>query len=321
MQEAEKMKTEKTEKSHSIIAKLPKAFIGQNTIQKNIDLLIEKVKVSNEPLPHLLFIGEEGMGKKTLAGLMAKKLGRTIVMLASSEINNAGDLIGVLTNLEEGDFFVLADVEKLNKQVKDFIYPAIHNYQIDFVIDKGPYAKRIEFNLKHFTLITTTTNTYKLDSMIKKVFFATFEFDDYSKEEIEQILLNRADLLGVRLDDESSKSIAQKANGSPAEASDLLDKLCKYAKISKVTLITNNLVDEWHSFFTDQREQNGIDRSIPGDVRREVWRRDAGKCLECGSREKLEYDHIIPVSKGGSNTARNIRLLCENCNRKKRDNI
>lgn len=302
---------------------LPDIFIGQKKILEKINILVEKAKTTNNPLPHMLLVGDEGMGKETLARIIAQQLNSNITISFGDCIEKAGDIIGILTNLNERDIFLIKDIEKLNKIVKDFLYPALHSYQIDFVIDKGPYAKQVKFNLKQFTLISTTSQLDKLDTNLARTFFSIYRFAPYSTEEISQLILNKSRLLNVVCDEESIKYISQKANGVPAEAVSLFNKVVKYAELSGVKLITNEVIQECLVLSESEYEadKKDIGRNIPGEVRREVWRRDEGKCVECGSQEKLEYDHVIPVTKGGSNTARNIRLLCEVCNRKKRDNI
>ncbi len=298
-------------------------FIGQSQIVEKVNILVDKAKSRNKPLPNMLFVGDEGIGKETLVRIIAKKLNRKIKIYYCEEIKKAGDLIGILTNLGEGDIFLIKDIEKPNKTIKEFLYPALHTFQIDFVIDKGPYEKTVRFNLKPFTCIATASKLNKLSPDFKNLFFSDYRFIPYSNEEITQIILNKAKASQIILNEESLKFITQRANGVPSEGVSLFNKVVKYSELSDIKLITGDIIQECLKVSESEfkEEVKNVDRSISEEVRLKVWRRDSGKCVKCSSQERLEFDHIIPVSKGGSNTERNIQLLCENCNRKKKDNI
>ena len=159
--------------------------------------------------------------------------------------------------------------------------------------------------------------------MLKNLFFSIYRFIPYSDEEITQIILNKAKVSQITIDEESLKFITQRANGIPSEGARLFDKVKQYAQLSDVKLITGDIIQECLKVSESEfkKETKDVDRNISEEVRLKVWRRDGGKCVICGSQEKLEFDHTIPVSKGGSNTERNVRLLCERCNRERRDHI
>ena len=314
---------ENTKQEAVLLSDKSDLFIGQNQIVEKVNILLDKAKSAKVPLPHMLFMGDEGMGKETLARMIAKKLNCKIKVCNGGEIENAGDLIGILTNLGEGDIFSIKDIEKSKKVVKDFLYPALNTFQIDFVIDKGPYAKQIKFNIKPFTCIATASKPDKLSPDFKNLFFSIYRFIPYSDEEITQIILNKAKVSQITIDEESLKFITQRANGIPSEGARLFDKVKQYAQLSDVKLITGDIIQECLKVSESEfkKETKDVDRNISEEVRLKVWRRDGGKCVICGSQEKLEFDHTIPVSKGGSNTERNVRLLCERCNRERRDHI
>ena len=295
-------------------------FIGQEQLIKKVNALIDKAKTTNKSIPHMLFIGEDGMGKETLARIIANQANRKITAISEDSIGQVGDLIGVLTNLAEGDILFINEMDRLSKNIKKCLCPAMKHFECDFVIDKGPYAKNIRFNLKRFTLIGTTTQPDRVDANLMKSFFSIYNFTPYSVSEISKIIAHRGSLANISLDEEALKNIAQKANGNPAN---LFNKVLSYAELSDIKLITKDIVEECLNTLEGEHSEDevGTDRTVSEEVRLQVWRRDSGKCVKCGGQERLEYDHIIPVSKGGSNTARNVQLLCEKCNRKKKDNI
>lgn len=301
---------------------LPDIFIGQEKILEKINTLIDKANKSNKPLPHLLFVGEEGAGKETLTKIIAKKLNAKITITYGASIELAGDFIGIVTNLKERDVLLIKDIDGLPIVVKEFLYPAMESCQIDFVIDKGPYAKTIKFNLKPFTLIGTTSNPKKLGDKLINLFYSVYNFSPYVGDNLLQIIQNKAKAKGINIDKETSKYFADKL-GLTTKKTLFIDKVIAFTTISDSKTITKEIIQEFLSTIETSEEPIEEDnrRSIPNKVRTEVWRRDEGKCTKCGSRENLEYDHIIPVSKGGSNTTRNIELLCEKCNREKRGNI
>ncbi len=304
----------------------PEVFIGQEKIVEKTDILIERVKSSKKALPHMLFVGEEGMGKGTLGRVIAKRINSRITILNAQtlSLSRAGDFIGILTNLEERDILCISEIDKLSKTFSEFLFPAISNFKIDFVVDKGPHAQTINFDLKRFTLIATTSQLNRVNKNLLTCFFITYAFEPYLESQIGQILVNKAKVDGLQVEEKLLEDITKKAYGIPAEAMGLFNKAVIYAKTFDIKILTKEIFEEsikLSGYQATLTARKLIDRSISDDVRLKVWRRDEGKCVKCGSLEKLEYDHIIPVSKGGSNTERNVRLLCEKCNRTKSDGI
>ena len=306
------------------IVDYPDVFIGQEKIIEKIDILIERVKSSKKALPHMLLVGEEGMGKGTLIKVIAHKASARITILNAQSLDRAGDFIGILTNLEERDILCITDIDKLSKTMVEFLLPALSDCKIDFIVDKGPYAKTINFDLKKFTLIATATDLNKVNKNLLKYFFIVYSFEPYLESQIGQILTNKAKASGLQVDEKLLEDITKKAYGIPAEAMCLFNKAVVYAKTFDVKILTKEIFEEIIKLSGYQTALTGrrlVDRAISDEVRLRVWRRDEGKCVKCSSQERLEYDHIIPVSKGGSNTERNVQLLCEKCNREKSNSI
>ncbi len=303
----------------------PPPFVGQEEITKKIDQLINRSKASQSPFPHTLFIGEEGMGKRTLALNIAHNLGTKVTQMFASAVGRAGDLIGILTNLDQGDILLIEDFHQMNKIVKEFLYPAVDNLTIDFVIDKGPYAKNIKFHLKGFTLIATVLDGNLLEKRVRDLFTCTYKFAPYPKVALQQILAQECHRLTVSCDPNALDMLAEVAEGNSGKGVRLIRTMVKHLHPSQPSVLTTSIVQEYLHLTTYNVqpvvESIDIERRILDEVKREVWRRDKGKCTRCGSRERLEYDHIIPLSKGGSSTTRNIELLCEVCNRSKSDSI
>jgi len=206
-------------------------FVGQKDVVDNLKVAIQAAKSRREPLEHLLFNGPPGLGKTSLAHIVAHEMGTKITATSGPAIERAGDLIGILTNLEEGDVLFIDEVHRLSKVVEEFLYPAMENFQIDFVIDKGPYAKTIKFNLKRFTLVGATTRAGLLTAPLRSRFGMFFHLDFYGPEEIIQILKRSAKILNISLDKESSLEIAQGSRGTPRVANRLLRRVRDYAQV------------------------------------------------------------------------------------------
>ncbi len=306
-------------------------LLGQEEVVEKVDQLISLVqKTNSKHFPHTLLLGDDEARKRVLSNYIAYKLGTKVVRYAASGIQRAGNLIGVLTNLGEGDILVVENIHRLRQVGQEFLYPAMKEFQIDFVIDQGPYAKTIKFELKKFTLIGTVTDESILDSELKSAFFCVYTIGYkpglYSRTDLLRVLLKEVKSADVGHDEEALEFLANRYGDDPSRAMGILRKCIKYLEISSGKCLTKSLVQESVALMEHNAEQKPAenqarDRYISDEVKREVWRRDQGMCAKCSNRESLEYDHIIPLSKGGSSTARNIELLCEMCNRRKRDDI
>jgi len=175
-------------------------FIGQDTAIKNLKVALKAALQRQEPLEHILLSGPPGLGKTSLAHIIAHEMNSNITSTSGPAIERAGDLIGILTNLNKGDILFIDEIHRLSKVVEEFLYQAMENYQIDFVIDKGPYAKTIKFNLKPFTLVGATTRSGSLTAPLRSRFGLFYHLDFYSPEELSDIVRNSAKILSVKLE-------------------------------------------------------------------------------------------------------------------------
>ncbi len=206
-------------------------FIGQVQLVENLKVAIQAAKQRNEPLEHLLFSGPQGLGKTTLANIIAREMGTKLTATSGPAIERAGDLIGILTNLGEGDILFIDEIHRLSKVVEEFLYPAMEQSQIDFVIDKGPYAKTIKFNLKRFTLVGATTRSGLLTSPLRARFGLAYHLNFYETTDLIRILERSAGLLGVGMDRAGAEGIAGRARGTPRVANRLLRRVRDYAQV------------------------------------------------------------------------------------------
>ncbi|MFH1061825.1 MAG: Holliday junction branch migration DNA helicase RuvB [Candidatus Omnitrophota bacterium] len=218
-------------------------FIGQDKLKENLMIGIEAAKARQEPLEHIICSGPPGLGKTTLAHIVAHEMGTKITTTSGPAIERAGDLIGILTNLEQGDILFIDEIHRLSKVVEEFLYPAMEDYKIDFVIDKGPYAKTIQFNLKPFTLIGATTRSGLLTAALRSRFGMSYHLDFYPWQELVNIVKKSADMLGMPIDQESAVLIAKRSRGTPRVANRLLRRVRDYCQVKAKGKLSPDLTD------------------------------------------------------------------------------
>jgi Holliday junction DNA helicase RuvB len=206
-------------------------FVGQKRAKERIDVLIQAAKGRGEALDHLLFSGPPGLGKTTLAHIIAKEMGVKLTVTAGPVIEKAGDLAGLLTALEKGDVLFIDEIHRLNKTIEEYLYPAMEDYRLDILIDQGPNARSVKINLARFTLIGATTRAGMLSAPLRSRFGLVNRLDYYTTEELAQVVQRSARLLNVDMQPEGALEIAHRSRGTPRIANNLLRWVRDYVSV------------------------------------------------------------------------------------------
>lgn len=214
-------------------------FIGQEQVRERLDVFTSAAKQRGEALGHILFYGPPGLGKTTLAGIIAKTMGTKLVVISGPAIEKAGDLAGILTNLQEGDILFIDEIHRLSRTIEEYLYPAMEDFVLDLLIDSGPAARSVQVKLNRFTLVGATTRAGLLSSPMRSRFAFTCRLDYYESIVIEQILLRSAKILGVAVDAGGAREVALRARGTPRIANNLLRWVRDYAQMR-----AHNRIDE-----------------------------------------------------------------------------
>lgn len=219
-------------------------YIGQEKIKKSIRIITGAAKKRGEVSEHLLFYGSAGLGKTTLAYLVANETGSNIRVTSAPSIEKAGDLVSILTNLSEGDILFIDECHRLNRICEEYLYSAMEDFKLNLIIGKGPMARTMELELPHFTLIGATTRLALLSSPLRSRFGAIFQLNFYETEDIEKIIMRSARILNVEIRPEAIKIIARRARFTPRVANRLLKRVRDFAEIEGQGIITEQIAKE-----------------------------------------------------------------------------
>lgn len=206
-------------------------FIGQKTAKENLKIFIEAAKLRGEPLDHVLFYGPPGLGKTTLAGIIANELGVDIKITSGPAIERAGDLAAILTNLNENDVLFIDEIHRLNRSVEEVLYSAMEDFALDIIIGKGPSARSIRLDIAKFTLIGATTRAGSLSAPLRDRFGVISKFELYDTEELAEIIRRSASLLNIETDTDSLCEMAKCSRGTPRVANRLLKRMRDFSQV------------------------------------------------------------------------------------------
>ncbi len=228
--EVEKIETENSYEN-SLRPREWSEYIGQEKIKKNLDVFIKAALKREENLDHILLFGPPGLGKTTLANIIASKMKANIKITSAPMIEKSGDLAALLTNLEEGDILFIDEIHRLSLAIEEILYPAMEDYKLDIIVGSGPGAQAIEIDLPRFTLIGATTRAGMLSNPLRDRFGMSFRLEFYSKEELAKIIIQASKKLNTKIEDEAALEIAKRSRGTPRIALRLFKRVRDYSEV------------------------------------------------------------------------------------------
>lgn len=238
-------------------------YIGQKKATENLKIFIEAAKLRGEPLDHVLFYGPPGLGKTTLAGIIANELGVDIRITSGPAIERAGDLAAILTNLNENDVLFIDEIHRLNRSVEEVLYSAMEDFALDIIIGKGPSARSIRLDIARFTLIGATTRAGSLSAPLRDRFGVSSKFEMYTTGELKKIIRRTAGLLNVEVDEESLNEMAKRSRGTPRVANRILKRVRDFSQVKGTGKIDLSITQEaMNALGVDPMGLESLDREI-----------------------------------------------------------
>ncbi|NCC84852.1 MAG: Holliday junction branch migration DNA helicase RuvB, partial [Clostridia bacterium] len=219
-------------------------FTGQGKVRERLEIALEAALQRSEPLDHVLLSGPPGLGKTTIANIIAKSMGGNLKCTSGPTIEKAGDLAGLLTNLEAGDILFIDEIHRLQRTIEEYLYPAMEDFKLDIIIDQGPNARSVRLNLPRFTLIGATTRSGLLTSPLLTRFPIKERLDYYTGEELQKIVHRSGSILNVQITEEGALEVARRSRGTPRIANNLLRRVRDYAQVKGDGVISAQLADK-----------------------------------------------------------------------------
>lgn len=248
---------------NSLRPKRLQEYIGQKKTREILQVSMDAAKIRKEALDHVLFYGPPGLGKTTLAGIIANEMGSKLKITSGPAIEKPGEIAAILNSLEEGDVFFVDEIHRLNRQVEEVLYSAMEDYAIDILIGKGPTARAVRLDLPHFTLVGATTRAGMLTAPLRDRFGVVTKLEYYTPEELKEILLRSAKVLNVELDEKGAEELARRSRGTPRLANRLLKRVRDFAQVRYDGVITEQVaITALDLLAVDTRGLDQNDRNI-----------------------------------------------------------